>query len=51
MLPELVDELAESLQACGRDDLAAQLREVEVIRWTHDTSADAAYIYLQSRVH
>jgi len=48
VLPDLVDELAESLQASGRDDLAAQLREVEITRWTHDTSANAAYIYLQS---
>jgi uncharacterized protein YuzE len=48
VLPDLVDELAELLQASGRDDLAAQLREVEVTRWTHDTSCDAAYIYLRS---
>src|SRR5262249_45076934 len=48
VLPDLVDELAESLQASGRNDLAAQLREVELTRWTHDTSCDAAYIYLRS---
>ena len=48
VLPDLVDELAESLRASGRDDLMAQLDEVEVDRWTHDTSCDAAYIYLRS---
>jgi uncharacterized protein YuzE len=48
VLPDLVDELAESLRAAGRDDLAAQLGEVEISRWTHDTSCDAAYIHLRS---
>jgi uncharacterized protein YuzE len=48
VLPDLVNELAGALRASGRDDLAAQLREVEITRWTHDTSCDAAYIYLRS---
>jgi uncharacterized protein YuzE len=47
-LPDLVDELAVSLLASGQHDLAAQLREVEVDRWTHDTSCDAVYIYVRS---
>lgn len=48
VLPDLVDELAESLRASGRNDLAVQRREVEVARWTHDTSVGTAYIDLRS---
>jgi len=48
VLPDIVNELADSLRASGRDNLAAQLREVEIRRWTHDSSCDAAYIYLRS---
>ena len=48
VLPDLAEELAAALRASGRDDLAAQLGEVEVDRWTHDTSCTAAYIYLRS---
>ena len=48
VLPDLAEELAAALRASGRDDLAAQLGEVEVDRWTHDTSCNAAYIYLRS---
>jgi len=48
LLPDLAEELAAALRTSGRDDLAAQLGEVEVDRWTHDTSCNAAYIYLRS---
>ena len=49
VLPDLAEELAAALRTSGRDDLAAQLGEVEVDRWTHDTSCNAAYIYLTDR--
>ncbi len=51
VLPDLVQELTESLRTSGRNDLAVQLREVEVAHWTHDTSCSAAYIYLRSPRH
>jgi len=47
-LPKLVSDLATALRTAGRDDLAAQLSEVDIERHTYDTSCDAAYIYLRS---
>jgi hypothetical protein len=47
-LPDFADELAESLRATGRDDLAEQIREVEITGWNHDVECDAASICLRS---
>lgn len=48
VLPEFVAELSELLLADGRKDLCMQLEDVLVEKWSYDSSADAAYIYLQS---
>jgi uncharacterized protein YuzE len=47
-LPDLVVELEATLSTKGRNDIGAQLREVELIRWTYDDSCDAVYLYLRS---
>jgi uncharacterized protein YuzE len=48
ILPDLASELAQCLRVSGRNDLADQIQEVEITRWTHDAECDAAYIYLRS---
>lgn len=48
VLPDLVDKLEAALSAKRHNDIRAQLREVELIRWTYDDSCDAAYLYLRS---
>jgi uncharacterized protein YuzE len=48
ILPQFVSELESSFLAFGQDDIAVQLKEVDVVRYTYDKSCDAAYIYLQS---
>ncbi len=47
-LPDLACGIAELLRAKGRDDLADQLGDVRVVRWTSDRAVAAAYIYLES---
>lgn len=48
LLPQFTQELASSLTAQGRNELASQLGEVSFVRYTYDTSVDAAYIYVRS---
>jgi len=47
-LPELVSDIEAALVRMGRGDVADQLREVELERWTYDESVDAGYLYLRS---
>jgi len=48
ILPQFVSELESSFRTSGQEDIAVQLKEVHVVRYTYDNSCDAAYIYLQS---
>ena len=48
VLPELVSDIENALIRIGRSDVADQLREVELDRWTYDEFADAGYLYLRS---
>jgi uncharacterized protein YuzE len=47
-LPEFSAELQSCLSTLGREDIAVQVQEVEIERYTYDDSAKAAYIYVQS---
>jgi uncharacterized protein YuzE len=47
-LPEFSAELWASLVKAGHKDLAAQIADVEIERYTYDASCNAAYIYIQS---
>jgi uncharacterized protein YuzE len=47
LLPQLTQELASSLIAEGRNELASQLRELSYVRYRYDTSVDATYIYVR----
>jgi uncharacterized protein YuzE len=48
ILPGFVSRLSQALIADGREDLAGQFSEVTFVRYTYDSSCDAAYIYVQS---
>jgi hypothetical protein len=47
-IPDFADEIGGLLRAKGRDDLAAQLADVGIARWTSDRAVAAAYIYIES---
>jgi uncharacterized protein YuzE len=47
-LPDLVSDIENALIRIGRGDVARQLREVTLQRWTYDEFADAGYLYLAS---
>ncbi len=51
VLPEFVAEVVSSLSCLGHSDLADQLPELELERWTHDPSLDAVYLYLSGQRH
>lgn len=44
-LPFLVLDLEAALAHLGRGNVAVQLREVMIERWTYDELADAAYVH------
>src|SRR5919198_6741863 len=45
-LPDLVLDMESALAHLGRGDLAEQLRELTLERWTYDEFSDTAYLYL-----
>jgi hypothetical protein len=47
-LPEFSAELWASLAEAGHKDLAAQIADVEIERYTFDSSCNAAFIYVRS---
>jgi len=47
-LPDLVSDIENALIRIGRGDVADQLREVQLERWTYDEFANAGYLYLSS---
>lgn len=48
-LPELIEEIRQSLLAEGRTDLADQLDRLTVSHWNYDPSVNAGYIYLDGQ--
>src|SRR5688572_8652262 len=48
VLPELVGDIENALIRIGRGDIADQLREVELERWTYDDFANVVNLYLKS---
>ena len=47
-LPDLVSDIENALIRIGRGDVADQLREVHLERWTYDEFANIGYLYLRS---
>jgi uncharacterized protein YuzE len=47
-LPDLVADIENALVHLGRADLAKQLKQVDLARWTYDDFADTAYLYFES---
>ena len=47
-LPFLVLDLEAALAHLGRGNLATQLREVMIERWTYDENADTAYVHFRA---
>lgn len=48
MLPYLVLDLESALAHLGRGNVANQLREVTIERWTYDEPSGVAYLHLRS---
>ncbi len=46
LLPKFARSVASSLRSLGHTDLADELSDLEITRWTHDPDADALYLYL-----
>ena len=44
-LPDLVADIENALVHLGRADLAKQLKQVDLARWTYDDFADTAYLH------
>ena len=49
ILPELIAQIRNELIADGRIDIADQLNELAIARWTHDRAGHAVYIYLSGQ--
>jgi len=47
-LPELVGDIEDALIRIGRGNVAEQLREVDLERWTYDEFANMGNLYLKS---
>jgi len=47
-LPDLVSDIENALIRIGRGNVADQLREVHLERWTYDEFANVGYLYLRS---
>jgi len=48
VLPELVADLETGLVHLGRGELARQLKDATIARWTYDDFSDAAYLQLSA---
>lgn len=48
VLPELVSDLEGALLPLGRGDLARQLEQATLVRWSYDDFADATYLQLSA---
>lgn len=49
LLPDFISQVSQSLHSLNYADLAEQLAELELDRWTHDSEADAVYIHLSGQ--
>jgi hypothetical protein len=49
ILPEFAKQVENALRKDGSIELANQIPEAQLIRWTYETTEEAGFIYLESR--
>jgi uncharacterized protein YuzE len=49
LLPEFMAEIASSLTSMRHSDLASQLSDLELEKWTYDPESEAGYLYLSGQ--